>query len=76
MLSEAYADDLTIMFKWGRAGLKRILTILKEFEGVSRLKINVNKTQLMITGGDGEIIGDAIEGISVVNEINVLGDTN
>ena len=73
MLSEAYADDLTIMFKWGRAGLKRILTILKEFEGVSGLKINVNKTQLMITGGDGEIIGDAIEGISVVNEINVLG---
>ena len=73
MLSEAYADDLTIMFKWGRAGLKRILTILKEFEGVSGLKINVNKTQLMITGGDGEIIGDAIEGILVVIEINVLG---
>ena len=73
MLSEAYADDLTIMFKWGRAGLKRILTVLKEFELVSGLKINVNKTQLMITGGDGEIIGDAIEGITVVNEINVLG---
>ena len=73
MLSEAYADDLTIMFKWGRAGLKRILTILKEFEGVSGLKINVNKTQLMITGGDGEIIGGLIEGITVVNEINVLG---
>ena len=31
MLTEAYADDLTIMFKWGRAGLKRILTILQEF---------------------------------------------
>ena len=73
MLSEAYADDLTIMFKWGRAGLKRILTVLKEFELVSGLKINVNKTQLMITGGDGEIIGDAIEGITVVNELNVLG---
>ena len=59
-----------------REGLKRILTILKEFKGVSGLKINLNKTQLMITGGDREIIGDAIEGISVVNEINVLGDTN
>ena len=56
-----------------REGLKRILTILKEFKGVSGLKINVNKTQLIITGGDGEIIGDAIEGILVVNEINVLG---
>ena len=64
---------LQIMFKWGRAGLKRILTILKEFEGVSGLKINVNKTQLMITGGDGEIIGGLIEGITVVNKINVLG---
>ena len=27
----------------------------------------------MITGGDGEIIGGLIEGITVVNEINVLG---
>ena len=40
---------------------------------MSGLKINVNKTQLMITGGDGEIIGGLKEGITVVNEINVLG---
>ena len=73
MLTEAYADDLTIMFKWGRVGLKRILKILQEFEMVSGLKINVKKTQLMITGGDGEIIGEEIDGIIVVNEINVLG---
>ena len=75
MLTEAYADDLTIMFKWGRVGLKRILKILQEFEMVSGLKINVKKTQLMITGGDGEIIGEEIDGIIVVNEINVLGVT-
>ena len=43
MLTEAYADDLTIMFKWGRVGLKRILKILQEFELVSGLKINVQK---------------------------------
>ena len=47
MLNEAYADDLTIMFKWDQNGLKRILMILKEFEAVSRLKINVNETQLI-----------------------------
>ena len=41
MLSEAYADDLTIIVKWDRIGLKRILTILKEFEAVSGLQINV-----------------------------------
>ena len=43
MLSEAYADDLTIIVKWDRIGLKRILTILKEFEAVSGLQINVTK---------------------------------
>ena len=31
MISEAYADDLTVMFKWDKRGLKRILEILKEF---------------------------------------------
>ena len=73
MLNEAYADDLTIMFKWDQNGLKRILMILKEFEAVSRLKINVNKTQLMVTGGDGERIGADVEGIKVVDSIEVLG---
>ena len=73
MLNEAYADDLTIMFKWDQNGLKCILRILREFETVSGLKINVNKTQLMVTGGDGERIGSQIEGIKVVNSIEVLG---
>ena len=73
MLNEVYADDLTIMFKWDQNGLKCILRILREFETVSGLKINVNKTQLMVTGGDGERIGSQIEGIKVVNSIEVLG---
>ena len=73
MLNEAYADDLTVMFQWGRLGLKRILSILKEFEAVSGLQINIKKTQLMITGGDGERIGDIIEGIKIVDSIEVLG---
>ena len=43
MLNEAYADDLTVMFQWGRPGLKKILDILKEFEAVSGLQINIKK---------------------------------
>ena len=43
MLTEAYADDLTILFKWDRAGLKRIVEILEEFALVSGLQINVKK---------------------------------
>ena len=46
MLNEAYADDLTVMYQWGRPGLKRILDILKEFEAVSGLQINIKKDSL------------------------------
>ena len=73
MLTEAYADDLTILFKWDRAGLKRIVEILEEFALVSGLQINVEKTQLMITGGDGERINSEIHGIKVVDKIGILG---
>ena len=73
MLTEAYADDLTILFKWDKAGLKRIIEILEEFAWVSGLQINVEKTQLMITGGDGERINSEIHGIKVVDKIGILG---
>ena len=73
MLTEAYADDLTILFKWDKAGLKRIVEILEEFALVSGLQINVEKTQLMITGGDGERIDSEIHGIKVVDKIGILG---
>ena len=73
MLTEAYADDLTILFKWDRAGLKRIVEILEEFALVSGLQINVKKTQLMITGGDGECIDSEIHGIKIVEKIEILG---
>ena len=46
MLNEAYADDLTVMFQWGRSGLQRILEILKDFEAVSGLQINIKKHSL------------------------------
>ena len=53
--------------------LKRIIDILGEFALVSGLQINVGKTQLMVTGGDGERIGSEIYGIMVVDKIGILG---
>ena len=40
MLSEAYADDLTILFRWDRIGLGCIIRIIRDFERVSGLAIN------------------------------------
>ena len=54
MLNEAYADDLTVMYQWGRPGLKRILDILKEFEAVSGLQINIKNTAYDNWWGWGE----------------------
>ena len=73
MLTEAYADDLAILFKWNREGLLRIKTILEGFAKVSGLTINVKKTQLMITGGDGERVGSEIHGFKIVDNIEILG---
>ena len=54
MVNEAYADDLTVMFQWGKPGLKRILSILKEFEAVSGLQINIKNTAYDNWWGWGE----------------------
>ena len=43
MLAEAYADDLTILFKWDRIGLNCLLKILWDFSRVSGLEINERK---------------------------------
>ena len=40
MFTEAYADDLTILFKWDRIGLNCVLKILRDFSWVSGLEIN------------------------------------
>ena len=73
MLSEAYADDLTILFKWDMIGLNSILEIIKSFARVSGLEINEKKTQLMITGGEGARVGSTIGEILVVDNVSLLG---
>jgi hypothetical protein len=49
-LAEAYADDLTIIFKWEEGTLGEILNILRSFGELTGLIINVDKTQLMVVG--------------------------
>ena len=73
MLAEAYADDLTILFKWDRIGLNCLLKILRDFARVSGLEINEKKTQLMVTGGEDAQIGSTIGEITIVDSISVLG---
>ena len=72
MLTEAYADDLTILFKWDRIGLNSILEIIKCFSRVSGLEINEKKTQLMVTGGEGAQVGSTIGEIIVVDNVSLL----
>ena len=72
-IAEAYADDLTIMFKMSEDNLNKVLGILNEYEKVSGLSINKNKTQLMTCGNDVIAVGTVISDITVVNEVNVLG---
>jgi hypothetical protein len=77
-LAEAYADDLTIMIKWDLTYVKEVITIIKDFELVSGLEINVNKTQLMLTGIEidedrQQQIEEELEGIKIVKKIELLG---
>jgi hypothetical protein len=67
---EAYADDLTIMFKMGEESLRIILGILDSYGQVSGLLINIDKTQLMVVGSNEWEIGSKIMGIEIVKQVN------
>jgi hypothetical protein len=78
LLAEAYADDLTIMIKWDLTYVKEVIMIIKDFELVSGLEINVNKTQLMLSGIEidkdrQQQIENELEGIKIVKKIELLG---
>jgi Reverse transcriptase (RNA-dependent DNA polymerase) len=77
-IAEAYADDLTIMIKWSVRNVIRIIEIIRSFGLVSGLDINVNKTQIMITGiemhnREKEQIEEQLEGLKLVDKISILG---
>ncbi len=73
LTAEAYADDLTLIFKMSEGAIRVILGVMDEFRALSGLSMNTNKTQLMICGTDEWGVGTAIHGITVVSDINVLG---
>jgi hypothetical protein len=78
LVAEAYADDLTVMIKWDLNSAKEVIAIIKDFELVSGLEINVNKTQLMLTGIEIDEdrqrqIEEELEGIKIVKRIELLG---
>jgi hypothetical protein len=71
-LIEAFADDLTVLFKWSINALGRILTILNEFGTYSGLMINKSKTSLMISGEEWEG-GESVLGIKINQNCKLLG---
>jgi len=73
LTAEAYVDDLTLIFKMSEGAIRVILGVMDEFKAFSSLSMNTNKTQLMICGTDEWGAGTAVHGITVVNDINVLG---
>jgi hypothetical protein len=72
-MSEAYADDLTIIFKMSNDGVGVILQLLREFETVSGLAINIDKTQLMISGSEQWGVGTKVHNVVIVGEVTILG---
>jgi hypothetical protein len=71
--AEAYADDLTIIFKMAERGVEVIKETLVEYGRVMGLEINIEKTQLMITGSDARDGLESVAGIKVVSKIKILG---
>jgi hypothetical protein len=69
---EAFADDLTVLFKMREGAAKKILEILDDFGKISGLQINREKTHIMVTGKEWEGM-DNIEGIAIQKECRLLG---
>ncbi len=70
LTSEAYADDLTILFKMSNDSVGKILQMLRDFEQVNGLTINIGKKQLMVTCSDNWEIGINVIGIKVVDWVS------
>jgi hypothetical protein len=71
-VGEAFADDLTALFRYTEEAIKKIMGILDEFGEISGLKINREKTHIMIAGKEWEG-EESIEGIQVKKECRLLG---
>ncbi len=75
LTAEAYADDLTVLFKMSEGAMGQILDILEDYHRCTGLRINKEKTQLMVVGGECWAVGERVKGIEVVGEVTLLGVT-
>jgi hypothetical protein len=64
-VNEAFADDLTAVFRMSNEAVRCILSIMTRFGELSGLKINMDKTHIMVVGREWEG-PEVIEGIRVV----------
>jgi hypothetical protein len=71
-VNEAFADDLTAVFRMSVEAVRVLLKILNEFGSLSGLYINMEKTHIMVTGREWNG-PDTIEGIKIQKECRLLG---
>ncbi len=71
-IGEAFADDLTAIYKLSEGATRKVLRILEDFSKLSGLCVNKEKTHIMVTGREWE--GNKhIEGIEIKQECRLLG---
>jgi hypothetical protein len=73
--AEAYADDLTLIFKMSNNSVRIILDVLSNYFRATGLEVNTNKTQLMVVGTNQWATGENVHGIAVVDSVKLLGIT-
>lgn len=68
-----YADDLIVFSQLRQTSMGAVMTELRRFTEVSGLRVNIDKTKCLPIGrhGDSRCIGNL--GLSMVNEVKVLG---
>ena len=70
----ALADDCSLLVELTAGNLRNILSILNDFEGISGLECNVEKTALMTIGPPVQIEQEILDlGFEIKNEIVLLG---
>jgi hypothetical protein len=73
LTGEAYADDLTLIFKFSKQSVGKIIEVLENFGKISVLLIYIDKTQLMVVGTDNWATGERVQEIGIVDKVNILG---
>ena len=68
-----YADDMTIFIR-DKASINKLQNLFQEFLEMSGLKVNIDKTKILLIGKNMDNIGEFQFG-SVVTEVKILGIT-